>query len=137
MVQEPVEDHCDHVKSNALPGRLGPAGVLARDAVKVGALFLTDSALWQSVLVASSRLYFYENQMLAFPGDQIGFGIACRQAIIAGHDDKAFAAQVAVREVLAAAAESQLRIPGPLPGRLPEPVKQGSDHLPEVVARTT
>ena len=101
----------------------------------MGPLFLADSALRQAVLVGSARFYFHENQMLAFPRDQISFGIACRQAIIAGHDGEAFAAQVTVRQILATAAHSQVRIPAPPPGNVPEPVKQGSDHLPEVVAR--
>jgi hypothetical protein len=95
----------------------------------VGSLFLPDSALGRALLVASSRFYFYENKMLAFPSDEIGFGIACRQAIIAGHDDKALAAQVTVRQVLAAAADRQLRIPGAPPRRVPEPITKRPDHL--------
>ena len=42
----------------------------------MGPLFLAYRALRQAVLVASARFYFDENQMLALPGDQIGFGIA-------------------------------------------------------------
>jgi alkylhydroperoxidase family enzyme len=101
----------------------------------MGPLFLAYCALGQAVLVASARFYFDENQMLALPGDQIDFGVACRQAIIAGHDNEAFAAQVTVGQVLATAARSQVRTPAPPPGNVPEPVEQNSDHLPEVVAR--
>jgi len=101
----------------------------------MGPLFLADSTLRQAVLVASARFYFDENQMLALPGDHIGFGVAGRQAIVAGHNEEAFAAQVTVGQVLATAAGSQVRIPALPPSNVPEPVEQNSDHLREVVAR--
>jgi hypothetical protein len=103
----------------------------------VDALFLANSPLRRTILLASARFYLYKNQMLAFPRDHIRFGIARRQPVIASDNDEAFAPQVTMGQVLTTAAGGQVRIPAPPPRGVPKPVEKGSHHLAEIVARAT
>jgi hypothetical protein len=107
------ENDGDDIAADAFPGGVGLAGVGAGHAAEMGSLVIADGAFRRTEFVALARFHFDDDESVAVPGDQISFAIGGGQAIVAGDDDVAGAAQKAVRQVLTAAAKSQIRNPAP------------------------
>jgi hypothetical protein len=90
----------------------------------VSALVIADSTIRRPVLVALPRLHFYDDQRAAIPSDEIGLAIARRQAIVTGNNDVTLPPQKAMRQILAAATESERRSPAPPPREVPESIRE-------------
>ncbi len=70
------EDHRHQVETDAFHGDVAAAGVLAGGAEKMLLLFGIVGSFGWAEIGGRARLYFDHNERVAFPCDQVGFGIA-------------------------------------------------------------
>jgi|SRR5579871_5753969 len=118
------EDNRDDIEPDTVPRSRGLAGVFAGDAEHVKLLFVVNCAFWRAKIAAFSRFYLDKNEFFTLKCYQIGLCIARSQTIIARDNRESLPAEEAVREILAAAAQRQIRIPDPAAAMVAKPIRQ-------------
>jgi len=117
-----AKDNGDCIETNILPGDVGVARKLPSSADQARALLWTDRTVGPAIFIGLTRFHFDEHQPAVLPPDEIDFAGAGGHAIVAGDDDNPLPLQVAVCNILTAAAEGVVWRKVALAGMVPEHV---------------
>jgi hypothetical protein len=124
---------CEHdgndVEADAIPGSGSASGEFAGDTRHMGALFGTDGAFGRAVCAVLARFDFDDDEGVAIPGDDVGFGVAGSGTIVTSDDDVAVAAEITMSEILATAAEGERGSPELTAPGVAKTIEDLKDHL--------
>jgi hypothetical protein len=95
----------DCVESNLAPIDAGTSRIAAGGTEDALLLLAVDSTLGTAKLSGHARLHFDKNQRAVVAGNDVDFRVSSTGAVIPGHNYKTRAAQVAMRQIFATAAE--------------------------------
>jgi hypothetical protein len=95
----------------------------------VALLVGTDGAIGRAVLGVGAGLHFYDHDVFAVASDEVGFGIARCQAVIASHYSVSLAAQVAMGEIFTTASHGLIAREDALATDVAKFVENRSYHL--------
>ena len=102
------EDDGDGIEADLSPGDSGACGVGAGSAHDVLLLLSVDGALGAGDAIRHARFHFDEDNGIPIARDDIDLGVALIGAIVASDDSQPGAAEIAMGEVFAAAAERRV-----------------------------
>jgi sugar lactone lactonase YvrE len=102
------EDDSNHVATHGWRHGARFTRVLARDAGEGPLLFGADGAFGWAEVAGGAGFHFDDDEVASVVRDQVGFGVAGGEAVVASNDRVATAAEEAMGKIFTATAQSVL-----------------------------